>query len=359
MKKITFTAAFLIAVLHATAQIVSFSDTEISRLKKLIKSEQEVKAAFEPFRAQASRSLEQTPGPVKTIISQGVLAGNPAKTASLKAVEDVNKIYAMALMFRLYNDKAYLKKATEFLLAWSRINQPEGNPINDTKLEDAVIAYDLIRRYTSDNDRSEIDGWLDKLTDEELKSIHAKGNKGTAVNNWNSHRLKMIIQIAYTLKNDKYQKQAEEELKRHLENNLNPDGSTFDFRERDALNYHNFSLEPLLKACITIQRAKGTDYFRYQTPAGASIEHSVDFLVPFVSGEKSHKEYLNSKVKFDRDRAANNEKGFQIADFVPAKGIFVLSAASWFKPQYLDVIKKATDDRNYTDWQLVVNRVRK
>src|SRR5690349_24767337 len=41
---------------------------------------------------------------------------------------------------------------------------------------------------------------------------------------------------------------------------------------------------------------------------------SIDFLIPFVRGEKIHREYVNSTVAFDQKRANNKEPGFEIGD---------------------------------------------
>jgi hypothetical protein len=186
--------------------------------------------------------------------------------------------------------------------------------------------------------------------------------RGTAINNWNSHRIKIIAMIVYTLHNDKYDEIIQQELARQIGINLYADGSGYDFTERDALHYHIYTLEPLITAATVIYRATGKDYFNYESEKGASIKKSVDFLVPFVTGEKTHDEFLNSRVGFDRARAKNNEKEYQPGSkFNPLSGIHVLEQAAYFNNKYTAIAQQAIplgSPRNY-DWQLILNKVRK
>ena len=290
------------------------------------------------FKTKADKSLSEKANPIAIIRSEGLLMGDSLKTASLKALQDVSKIYALSITYRLTNQKKYLRKTTEFLLAWAEINKGNGNPINETKLEDAIVGYDFIRNKIKKKDRILIDNWFRTISDAEVNSKYAETGKGTAHNNWNSHRIKIIVLITYTLHDKNYDDFINSALKTQISKNLNPDGSSIDFEHRDALHYHIYDLEPLLQAAITIKRATGKDYYHYQSKEGASIKKSVEFLVPFVSGEKKHIEFENSNVPFDKARAANNEKGYQPANFVASTGIYALSLAAYFDTKYLKVI---------------------
>jgi hypothetical protein len=357
MAKLLVFIFLLVTCASVKAQFVSLSNTEIKTLANTIKTDDKVRAVFEPIKTIAENALNETPNPIEKITSQGLLAGNPAKTASLKAVDDAPKIYALALYYRLYNDKQYLNKATEYLTAWAKINKPTGDPIDGTKLEDLIAGYDLVRDKVNVQTKAEIDAWLEKFANEQINSESLKSGKLTAINNWNSHRLKVITLIVYTLHSKKYEQYVFDEIEKQIAQNLFADGSGFDFKQRDALHYHVYTLEPLLKAIIVINRATGKNYYAFQSKSQSSIQQSVHFLVPFVTGEKTHVEFLNSTVKFDRDRAANHEKGYEPANFIPGSGIVVLSLASYFDPAYLEIIKKVNGD-NYNDWQLVLNKVR-
>jgi hypothetical protein len=256
---------FEIVGLSVRAQYVSLSNVEVVALQKAIKNDEKVKKTFEPFRIAAQKALDEQPNPIEIITSQGLLEGNPAKTASLKAVEDVAKIYALAINYRIYNDKQYLDKAAEYLQTWAKVNKPTGDPIDGTKLEELITGYDLIRNQLSKQQEKKTDDWLDVFADAQMNSESVKNGRTTGVNNWNSHRIKVITLIAYTIHTKKYDEYIFNELEKQIAQNLNADGSSFDFKQRDALHYHIYTLEPLLKAIIAINRATGKNYYVFQS----------------------------------------------------------------------------------------------
>jgi hypothetical protein len=344
----------------ARAQQVSLTDNEVKALKDSIQVSEAYQKVFKPIEAVAQKALNESPNPIEKIRSQGLLQGDPLKTATNLAIRDVSKIYALALNYRLTNDKRYLEKATAYLLAWANTNKATGDPIDETKLEEVIVGYDLLRNLFEQKNRNTMDAWLASIADEELDSFSIKGGRKTAINNWNSHRVKIITLIAYTLHSKKYQESATRELEKQIAQNLNPDGSTYDFHERDALHYHIYSLEPLLKAVIAINRANNKNYFTYTSAKGSSIKKSVDFLVPFVTGETKHQEFLNSTVPFDKARAKNGEKGYIVADFVPSHGIIVLALADYFSPDYMNVIQQVKGKAGrYFDLQLALNQIKR
>ena len=356
MKKIGYFFCLLPLVNIANAQVVSLNKNEIAKMRAGIKNEERYQNVFERYEQVAKQALDATPNPITEIQSQGLLAGDPRKTASLKAVEDADKIYALAFTYKVLEKKEFLDKAAEFLLAWARINKATDDPINETKLEDMVTAYDLIREDINSTDRTQVDNWMHSKADSLVNSKHAKGNRGTAVNNWNSHRIKMITLIAYTLHDAGYNGIITRELEKQLNVNLNPDGTTLDLAERDAFHYHTYDLEPLLSACIAIYRATGIDYFRWKTANGSSIKNCVDYMVPFMTGEKKHPEFVNSKMPFDLKRAQNNEKGYAAGTlFEPKNGVNTLSLAAYFDSGYNKVIRQAMQNDNFLNWRMTIN----
>jgi hypothetical protein len=362
MKKILLPILFVaIAGINAKAQYASLNAGEFKTLAAIIGQDAAAKTTFQEFQATADKALTETPNPIEEITSEGMLAGNPDKIKSLKAVEDADKIYALALVYKLNTNKTYLGKATEYLLAWSKVNKASGDPIDETKLEALYSGYDMIRGVVKPESRKAIDTWLESIADGELNSQYLRDNKSTAMNNWNSHRIKIMAMIAYTLHIEKYNKLIQDEMKRQIAVNLYPDGAGYDFKERDALHYHIYTLEPLVMAAIVIYRATGVNYFSYESATGSSIKRSMEFLLPFVTGEKTHGEFLNSTVPFDKQRAKNGEKGYEAGSkFDASTGIYVLELASYFNKKYGEAVLQTFPKGNHNaDWQLLLNKARK
>jgi hypothetical protein len=356
MKKLICFLAFAAMAFSANAQIASLDKKEVALMRKTVAGDNKYQKAFEEYQKTADQSLNETPNPIETILSQGLLAGDPRKTASLKALEDANKIYALAFAYKISGKKEYLSKATDFFTAWAKANKATDDPINQTKLVVVVTVYYFIINDLQPADKTLTDDWLRSIADALVDSKYAKGNRGTAINNWNSHRIKMIALIAYTLHDSKYDNIITTELEKQLNINLNPDGTTHDLMERDAFHYQTYDIEPLISACIAIYRATGKNYFTWKTANGSTIKNCVDYMTPFMTGEKTHPEFVKSTVPFDKKRAENGEKGYAPGTlFEPKNGVYTFSLAAYFDKGYNKVIRQATHNDNYLNWRMAIN----
>jgi hypothetical protein len=356
MRKLCF-VLFVLLSASAKAQYVGLNDSEIGKLKQLIDKDADVKAQYKRYEDIADASLNINPNPIDTILSEGKLQGDPKKTATSFAMKDMYSIYGSALVYRVDGDKEYLKNAVSYLAAWARVNRSKGDPIDDTGLDQAIAAYDMLKDKLSPANKDLITGWFKQVAEAEIKTFNPK--KETGYNNWNSHRLKVIGEIAFAINDAGFQKFTIEGLKTQIEKNLFADGSGIDFKLRDALHYHAYDLEPLLQLAIVLKRATGVDYYSYVSPSGASIKKSVEWFAPFVSGEKTHAEFVNSTVSFDKKRAMNGEADYKAGSlYKPANGVRAMGLACYFDPQYLTVVQKAKpSDKQFPDWQAVLNKV--
>jgi len=348
---------FSLSMSATYGQIASLNSAEIAVLKRKIIEDADAKVLFQSFEKSAEDFLTQTPNPVDTIRTEGLLKGNPKKERTSIALRDMNKMYTLALQFKISGDKKYLTKANEFLLAWAKTNQPNGDPIDDTNLDKAIEAYDLIKDNISPKDKILVVAWLKATALAEVNSKRMNRNQGTGINNWNAHRLKIVGEIGYALNDQEFISWTIDRLKKHIEINLNEDGTSLDFKERDAMHYHIYDLEPMLRLALLIKRAGGVNFYTYQSPKGSSIKKSVDWLIPYIKGEKQHEEYVNTTVKFDRDRAKNNEPGFAPGTmFKPTLALPVLKLSVYFDSTQSDLLKTLNENRK--DWQMLIDDIR-
>lgn len=358
-KKTLLVSLLISASALAKAQFVSFNANEITRLKQLASEDASAGKRLNDWKQQAEQALADTPNPIDTIHTEGRLKGSPQKVATAKALEDIRKIYALSLTYRLTAEKRYLDKAAAFLTAWAKANQPNGDPIDDTNLDGAIEGYDLIKKDLKAKENKKISRWLQQTGETEINKLNPK--RATSFNNWHSHRLKIVGEIGFAIDDKDLQRWAIEGLKVQLVKNLKPDGSSWDFEERDAMHYHLYDLEPLLKLAIVLKRATGVDYYSYQSEAQTSIKKSVEWVLPYATGEKTHGEFVNSKVKFDRDRAKNGEAEYKPGTlFQPKAAVHMLSLASFFQPDFAATVRKIEGtDEAYPNWQLLVNAAEK
>lgn len=358
MKKVYLLMLGMACAFATKAQYVSLNSDELGKLKQLLATDQSAKHQYESFQRSADAALNETPNPIDTIHTEGRLKGDPQKTATGAALADMRKMYSLALVYKLSGDKKYFDKAVAYLTAWATVNKANGDPIDDTNLDPAVEAYDLIKTEIVPADQKLIVKWLLETGFAEMRKM--KPGRESSYNNWNSHRLKVIGEIAYAIDDKHFQQYTIDGLKLQISKNLLPDGSSVDFKLRDALHYHVYDLEPLIKLCIILKRATGVDYYNYVSPEQTSIEKSTKWLLPYLKGEKTHGEFVNSSVSFDKKRASNGEAEYKAGHlFDPKNGVGALLQADYFEPDATNLIAKLKNSsENFPDWVLVLNKVK-
>lgn len=317
---------------------ITLNAAQRTRLIATLNSNPEAKTAYGPLMRAADSALSSKPNPIDKIQMEGKLDSDPVMINSRDSMKDMTKAYALGLAFAVTSDSKYSAKAKEFVLAWASINQPTGDPIDETSLDSLFFAYDLTRATFSPDEIQQVDTWLHKMADVEIANRNDRST--TAKNNWNSHRLKVVGLIGLLLPDQKLIDYAVNGYKQQIADDLNADGTSFDFHERDALHYHTYTLEPLLVLARTAQM-NGIDLYHYQAPNGASLFKSVAFLIPFADGTQTHAEFVNSTVAFDRARANAGQAGYQAGTlFNPKEASSTLEFDYFFDQTVLPLIIK-------------------
>jgi hypothetical protein len=343
--------AMAAAFSNACAGPVSLEPGEIQQLRTLVRADPAAAAQFNLIRASADRALVEQPAPIAHVVSEGHLATDPRKAQTIASLEDLPKTEALAWTWAVTGDSRYLAKAREFLVAWAKVNQPDGDPINETNFEAMIVAYDLTRGEMPQPDRALVEAWL-RGKAEKLMA------KPIANNNWGGHAAKTVGLIGLTLNDEKFTVWAVRKFKTLIEIEFHPDGSTTDFYERDALHYQLYAIKPLL-ALARAEARDGVSLFDYAAPSGATLQAGVDFVVPFAEGKKTHIEFVHSKVKFDRERAEDGESEYVPHPWDPQASVEIFCQAAWFQPEYGVLAAKIANHpgQTYFNWPMVVNAV--
>jgi len=91
---------------------------------------------------------------------------------------------------------------------------------------------------------------------------------------------------------------AKEGLFGQVRTNVYPDGSSLDFHDRDAIHYHVFNEVAWLKSAGYLREA-GVEI---PPDVAEKLERSIQFVEPYLSGEKTHIEFVNSTNQRDEER---------------------------------------------------------
>ena len=288
---------------------IALTVERLESLRTALRTDTAAARSFDAVKKTADRALGETPQAIKRIVSEGTLYSEPEKKRSLAARRDLFKVEALGYAYALTGKSVYGEKAREFILAWTRTYVADGNPINETEFVRLMKGYDLTRGLFSATERAEAERWLLRIADQERKAIRP-GTTATK-NNHMSHRLKIIGHVAYLLADEGLRRWTTAEYPRHIERNLNGDGSSFDFHQRDALHYHVYDALPLVELCLAAEQ-NGDHLYDHVTSKGATLENAIAFLIPYIEGEKTHREFVGSAVEFDRQRSAAGDPTIRV-----------------------------------------------
>ncbi len=82
-----------------------------------------------------------------------------------------------------------------------------------------------------------------------------------------------------------------------------------DFKERDALHYVVYDLEPLVRAAL-VAKSQGQDWLKLSGKDGQTLEAGLNWLLPYAKGEKTHQEFAHTTKRFDVARGNAGVGGF-------------------------------------------------
>lgn len=240
--------------------------------------------------------LQQDPTPVDYLQSSGITsAKNKALKKTRIALRNSKNSALLAIAYYLTGNKAYLAQSKKYVFAWATTHIPNGHPINETRLEGFLWAYDLLYCHFTKEEHKKIKVWLMNIqSNKHLWKFGPTSRK----NNLRTHQLKILLMVDHLLNDDKSLVSDRETLLKHADNNILDKGVTIDYKERDALHYHVYDLEPWLEIALLEPDYKDR------------VNSVYSFLVKQLKEGNIHNQFANSKQKIDAKRAAG---GFSYA----------------------------------------------
>ncbi len=201
------------------------------------------------LKRESNKQLKRSPQPIAQLSSAGKLSlSDPTLINSRKSMQDADAASVLALTYRLTHQTDYLKKATDILLSWSKSNKPSGNPIDETRLEGMIWAYDLISCDLSSQNKTDILNWFERIHTKKMDWVFGKI---TSINNHRIHQLKMLLLLDKVLKKNKNWKNDVDSAAQYSTINLNDkSGLSVEYLERNALYYHNYVVQPWLEISL-------------------------------------------------------------------------------------------------------------
>jgi hypothetical protein len=289
---------------------------------------------------EAQAHMNDTPHPLVRLHTEGTLPHDGIYDESVDAEKELDLMRDTALAWRATGDPRFLKMVDRFLLAWVKTYEPSFNPIDETRLDSLILAYDLTASALTASTRNAAVAFLQDLGQGYIADVDAQKRPldKTYANNWQSHRVKLIAMTAFALDDRKMIDAARRLFVLQIQNNIGGDGQVRDFGERDALHYVVYDLEPLTMAALAARRHR-IDWLNQRAQNGASLQAGLNWLAPYALGKQGHEEFVHSQVPFDAQRRAAGVPGFS-GEWDPKSATTLYYLASRLDKRYLPIAQK-------------------
>ncbi|PZU08292.1 alginate lyase family protein [Sphingomonas sp.] len=279
--------------------------------------------------ARARDALTRPPAPIPVVHTEGTLPGKGIREESSVARRDIPITQDLAMAWRFTGDRRYLDQAARYLDAWITTYRISLNPIDETWFDRLLFATDLVEKDLPSALQARLNDFWRRMAIGYLDAMSGKRPKPHT--NWQSHRVKLATMAAFQGGDPVLISRAREAFRAQVSANIRPDGSTFDFHERDALHYVTYDLDPLLMAAITA-KVHGENWYAWKSPSGSSLKQAVTWLEPYARGDKVHIEFVRSKIAFDRERAAAGQTEYKPHPWSPANAVPTFALAAFCDP---------------------------
>lgn len=264
-------------------------------------------AALPELLQVADAALARAPRAQAVVHTEGLLPDAPGYERSRQAKGDWFASLALAITAENSADPRYRQKLNEYFEAWVTVYRPSLNPIDETDFVYLALAYERGRRFLEAALQQRTEALFRGMAEGYLK---AEDPSPTGRNNWQSHRVKIASLLAFSLDDAGLIQRSRVAFRHQVARNIEADGTLYDFRERDALRYVTYGLEPLLTAAL-VARGHGEDWYWFQSKGGASLNNALVWLADYAQGRKQHEEFAGTTVAFDRRRKAAGLPGYE------------------------------------------------
>ena len=303
----------------------------------------------------ADAAILAGPHAVVRVHLEGTLPTDPWYRESWDSSRDWIKMMQLGMAFRITGDRRYVAAEQRYLDAWLAVYKISFNPIDETPMDQVMVAYDLTRSELAPATQQRMQAFYDQMAHGYVHFLDSETKED--VYNWQSHRIKLALLASYGLGDQALIAHSLELLRHHLDGNLLPGSVAIDFGKRDALHYTVYDLEPLTMAALATKSHSGTDLFAAKTANDGSLKGAVDWLEPYAEGREKHVEFSHSTVSFDMARAKAGVHGFS-GEWDPAQSLLLYATASNLSPSYLPLYESIrTKSGCHThDWLILLQR---
>lgn len=302
-------------------------------------------AAAEPF-------LNSEPQPLAVIHYEGLVNTDPRRIAAVEKLRTMDEVAALLQRWQVREDPVAAATMLRHVAAWADTYHVTGNDVNENKLVPLLVAWHALRAQAPADMQAPVMAWI---TDMGKRHAHEVAASRHFTNRYTKHvRLAMYCGLA--CERPEWVALGREGIERFVSASLRADGTSLDLERRDTLTYHCSALGPALEMAM-LMGDEGRALYTWVAPEGGSIKKSVDYVIPFATGEQTHAEWVHTTVDLDRRRAAAGLEKYRAGRlFEPIQAAGLLEAASAFEPSLIPLWGTVTNtaEPQFGSWKMLV-----
>lgn len=258
-------------------------------------------------RRTADAAIARPPQARAEVLTEGRLPGDPLLADGLAASRDWFAMLCIALSARATGEPRYTRGLQRYFEAWTGRYQPSINPVSENDFHYVALAYAVHGTALPAGLRNRSEALFRRMAEAYLDQARDRGPADRG--NWQSHRVKLATALAVALRDRSLRERSHRLFRDQVDRAITAEGVVYDFIERDALHYATWSLDGLLSAAL-VARWAGEDWYGHRAASGGSLDAALRWLRSYAEGERSHTEFADTAVEFDRERARRGVAGF-------------------------------------------------
>ncbi len=336
-------------------ELLPLSPPQRAALRQIAATDVEANALLQTRLTNARALLKNEPNPLAAIDYEGLVNTDPRRMKAVERLAELDDAAALFEAWQATDEPQFAAAARRYVGAWAATYQPTGNDVNENKLLPLMMIYQSLRADYAPDERAKIDDWLSEIARKGIAT--AERQPKLFRTNRYTKTLRIVATIGLALDKKEWLDYASAGLKEFVSNQLYADGGSYDLKRRDTLTYHSSSLRPLLDLAVLAAR-QGDDLYRWSSPSGSSLQKSVDYVVPYATGEKQRREWTNSEVELDRKRAAAGLEAYRAGRlYEPKSALDLMQQAAYFDASLLPLAAKLAggEAQRFPTWRAVVN----
>ncbi len=333
--------------------VLPLTAPQLTELRRIVAADDEAAALARAAITASEPWLDATPQPLARLHYEGLVNTDPKRIATVARLREMDGVAALVRRWQLRGDAQSAAALLRFVDAWSSTYVPTGNDVNENKFVPLYVAWHALRAEAPAALRERVDAWIDRLAKHHVKAV----TRSRRFNNRYTKHVRMVALFGLIRSREDWLALARKGVERFVGGSLRPDGTSYDLEQRDTLTYHCSALKPPLELAMLLGAA-GRDLYTWQSSDGASLRKSVEYVVPYATGEKTHREWVHSKVDLDRRRAeAGLEKYRKGRLFDPKDARGLMEVASCFDPELLPLAVALGDGEaeRYPAWRNLIS----